>query len=134
MDQLYMVRAHAPRATVANKRLPRMSNLSEKDPGCLGLPFERFERRLLTIQDRRLRFVAGSRVQERNMDYKRALNELYQELHRLGEVIKNLESLRQGKQPQPLSRRGRKSMPAAERQIVSERMRNYWASRRHKQA
>ena len=27
------------------------------------------------------------------MDYKSALNELYQELHRLGEVIKNLESL-----------------------------------------
>jgi hypothetical protein len=28
MDQLYMVRAHAPRATVASKWLPRMSNLS----------------------------------------------------------------------------------------------------------
>ena len=68
------------------------------------------------------------------MDYKSALNELYQELHRLGEVIKNLESLKQRKQPQPLSRRGRKSMPVSERQIVSERMRNYWASRRHKQA
>ena len=36
------------------------------------------------------------------MDYKRALNELYQERQQLGEVIKNLESLQQGKQPQPL--------------------------------
>ena len=64
------------------------------------------------------------------MDYEHALNELYQARQQLSEVIKNLESLRQGKQPPPLSRRGRKSMPAAERQIVSERMRNYWASRR----
>ncbi len=47
------------------------------------------------------------------MDYKRALNELYQELHRPGEVIKNLEFLRQAKQPRRLSRRGRKSMPAS---------------------
>jgi hypothetical protein len=68
------------------------------------------------------------------MDYKCALNELYQERQQLGEVIKNLESLQQGKQPHPLSRRGRKSMPAEEREIVSERMRNYWASRRRNNA
>jgi hypothetical protein len=35
------------------------------------------------------------------MDYKRALNELYQARQQLSEVIKNLESLRQGKQPCP---------------------------------
>ena len=68
------------------------------------------------------------------MDYKRALNELFQARQQLSEVIKNFESLRQGKQPPPLSRRGRKRMPAAERQIVSERMRNYWASRRRNNA
>ena len=67
------------------------------------------------------------------MDYKRALNELYQARQQLSEVIRNLESLRQGKQPPPLSRRGRKSMPAAEREVVSKRMRNYWASRRRNQ-
>ena len=60
------------------------------------------------------------------MDYKRALKELYKERQQLGEVIKNLESLQQGKQPPPRPGRGRKSMPAAEREVVSKRMRNYW--------
>jgi hypothetical protein len=60
MDQLYMVRAHAPRPTLANKWLPRMPILSEKDPRRLGVPFERFEHCLLSIQDRRLRFCRFS--------------------------------------------------------------------------
>ena len=68
------------------------------------------------------------------MDYKHALNELYRERHQLGEIIKNLELLMQGKQGPRVSKRGRKNMPAAERQMVSERMRNYWASRRRIEA
>jgi hypothetical protein len=66
------------------------------------------------------------------MDYRTALDELYRERRRLDEVIKNLEALVQGKQPPPLSRRGRKSMSEDERQVVAERMRKYWASRRQK--
>jgi hypothetical protein len=66
------------------------------------------------------------------MDYRMALDELYRERRRLDEVIKNLEALVQGKQPPPLSRRGRKSMSEDERQVVAERMRRYWASRREK--
>ena len=50
------------------------------------------------------------------MDYRTALDELYRERRRLDEVIKNLEALVQGKQPPPLSRRGRKSMSEDERQ------------------
>lgn len=66
------------------------------------------------------------------MDYRTALDELYRERRRLDEVIKNLEALVQGKQPPPLSRRGRKSMSEDERQVVAERMRKYWAARREK--
>lgn len=64
------------------------------------------------------------------MDFWHALQELQQERNRLETVIRNLESLVEGKQPGPLSRRGRKSMSPAERTEVSERMRRYWASRR----
>ena len=58
---------------------------------------------------------AGARFRKTNMDYTRALNELYEERHRLGEVIRSIESLTQRKQPPALSRRGRKSMSASER-------------------
>jgi len=68
------------------------------------------------------------------MDYWETLNELYRERQRLDKVIQNLESLVEGKQPPPISRRGRKNMSDAERHIVSERMRNYWAARRDKKA
>jgi hypothetical protein len=64
------------------------------------------------------------------MDYLGALEELYQERQRLDKVIRNLEALLHGKQPPPLSTRGRKNMADSERKLVSERMRNYWASRR----
>ena len=64
------------------------------------------------------------------MDYWYALRELYQERERLTTVIRNLEALVEGKQPGPLSRRGRKQMLPEERAQVSERMRKYWAARR----
>jgi hypothetical protein len=67
------------------------------------------------------------------MDYLGALEELYQERQRLDKVIRNLEALLEGRQPPPLSTRGRKSMAESERKLVSERMRNYWASRRKQQ-
>lgn len=66
------------------------------------------------------------------MDYLGALEELYQERQRLDKVIRNLEALIDGKQPPPVSTRGRKSMSDGERKLVSERMRNYWAARRQK--
>ena len=68
------------------------------------------------------------------MDYLGALEELYQERQRLDKVIRNLEALlaRQAAS-QPLSTRGRKNMADSERKLVSERMRNYWASRRKQQ-
>jgi hypothetical protein len=67
------------------------------------------------------------------MDYLGALEELYQERQRLDKVIRNLEALLHGQQPPPLSTRGRKNMAESERKLVSERMRNYWASRRKQQ-
>lgn len=65
------------------------------------------------------------------MDFWRAVQELHRERERLSTVIRNLETLVEGRQPTPISRRGRKSMSPAERAEVSERMRNYWARRRN---
>ncbi|HUA18875.1 MAG TPA: hypothetical protein VMB25_09030 [Bryobacteraceae bacterium] len=62
------------------------------------------------------------------MDIVRTLRELYEEKKRLDAAIARLET-RVGSRP-PKSRRGRKSMGAAERQEVSRRMRRYWESRR----
>jgi hypothetical protein len=64
------------------------------------------------------------------MDYWGALHELREELQRIDRVIVNLELLATGKAAPMFSRRGRKDMSPAERKQVSERMRNYWASRR----
>ena len=64
------------------------------------------------------------------MDYWGALGELQQELQRIDRVIQNLEMLAAGKPAPMMNRRGRKNMSSAERKLVSERMRNYWASRR----
>jgi hypothetical protein len=64
------------------------------------------------------------------MDYWGTLSELYRERQRLDKVIRHLQSLAEGGSPSPLSRRGRKSMSEAERKLVSERMRTYWASRK----
>jgi len=66
------------------------------------------------------------------MDYWGTLNELYLERQRLDKVIRHLEALVGGGKSESLSRRGRKSMSEAERKLVAERMRNYWASRRQK--
>jgi hypothetical protein len=64
-----------------------------------------------------------------------AIQQLYEERERLERVIASLEELQRtaGLAPNPPpapKRRGRKSMAAAERQEVSERMKKYWESRR----
>jgi hypothetical protein len=69
------------------------------------------------------------------MDLYKAIQELYEEKDRLERVIASLEELQRTAAvvapPRPAAgRRGRKSMSAAERREVSERMKNYWASRR----
>ena len=70
------------------------------------------------------------------MDYRRILRELYEELAKLNRAIEQLESLASGSIGSELSgdggpkRRGRKSMGAEERKIVSIRMKKYWAARR----
>lgn len=71
------------------------------------------------------------------MDLYKAIQDLYAEKEKLERVIASLEELQRaaggGIPPQPHSgkRRGRKSMGAEERQEVSERMKKYWAKRRH---
>jgi hypothetical protein len=65
------------------------------------------------------------------MDYLAAIRALYLERQRLDKAIATLEALSKGEQVEPISRRGRKSMPEAERAKVSERMKRYWASRRN---
>jgi hypothetical protein len=64
------------------------------------------------------------------MDFSKALRELHQERQRLDKLIANLDAVKRGTQPRKPPRRGRKNMPPEERQIVSERMRAYWAKRR----
>jgi hypothetical protein len=68
------------------------------------------------------------------MDFWVALQQLHDERKRLDTLIRTLESLIHGEQPPHLRRRGRKDMPAHERKLVSERMKNYWAARRRQQA
>jgi hypothetical protein len=69
------------------------------------------------------------------MDLYKAIQELYAEKEKLERVIASLEELQNsaGELPEvPATgrRRGRKSMSSEEREIVSERMKRYWASRR----
>ena len=65
------------------------------------------------------------------MDLQKAIRELYEEKQRIDGVIASLEQYMRLNGPgQPKRRRGRKSMGPEERQEVSARMRNYWASRR----
>jgi hypothetical protein len=69
------------------------------------------------------------------MDLYKAIQDLYAEKEKLERVIASLEELQRAggsvpELPKPAKRRGRKSMRSTERQEVSERMRNYWASRR----
>lgn len=70
------------------------------------------------------------------MDLSRAIEYLYAERDRLVTAIAQLESLNNSgaaTTTRVRSRRGRKSMGAAERREVSERMRKYWARRRKAQ-
>lgn len=72
------------------------------------------------------------------MDVLKAIRELQTEKQRLDEVIARLEALTLGRVgvrtiPEDTvtrKRRGRKSMGQEERAVVSQRMRDYWASRR----
>ena len=69
------------------------------------------------------------------MDLYKAIQDLYAEKEKLERVIASLEELQRTagsvpELPKGVQRRGRKSMNAAERQEVSERMKRYWASRR----
>lgn len=68
------------------------------------------------------------------MDLNKAIRDLHEELDKLNQVINSLEEFqRTGTLPTP-RRRGRKSMDAGEREIVSERMKKYWESRRKKKS
>ncbi|HEY1342033.1 MAG TPA: hypothetical protein VGF59_31195 [Bryobacteraceae bacterium] len=71
------------------------------------------------------------------MDLYKAIQELYTEKEKLERVIASLEELQRTATalptlPKGVKRRGRKSMSSKERQEVSERMKNYWASRRQR--
>ena len=68
------------------------------------------------------------------MDLNKAIRDLYEELEKLNQVIESLEHFQStGTLPAP-PHRGRKSMDAEERKLVSERMRKYWAGRRGKKS
>ena len=63
----------------------------------------------------------------------KAIADLYKELQELNHAIASLEELQTLQTLTPWAtprRRGRKFMSDEERQLVSERMRKYWASRR----
>ncbi len=65
------------------------------------------------------------------MDLLRAIRELDQERQRLDAVIAKLEGMLDVEEhPQPAKRRGRKRMTSAERRVVAQRMREYWAKKR----
>ena len=64
------------------------------------------------------------------MDLHRAIRDLHEELEKLNEVISSLEQFQITGAIPPPPHRGRKSMAAQERRVVSERMKNYWAGRR----
>jgi len=64
------------------------------------------------------------------MDLNKAIRELHEELEKINQVIESLEQFQStGTLPEP-RRRGRKSMAAEERLIVSARMKKYWAAKR----
>ena len=70
------------------------------------------------------------------IDLRKVLKDLYSQRERLEHVITSLEALQRSSAaglPNPKqTNRGRKSMGAAERLEVSERMRKYWATLRKK--
>ena len=64
------------------------------------------------------------------MELEKILDRLYRERAFLSEAIRALETVSSKANVSHASRRGRKSMPPAEREEVSRRMRAYWAARR----
>jgi hypothetical protein len=78
--------------------------------------------------------LRGASFPTASMDYEKLISGLHAERDRLERVIASLEewrnSLCAGSPVTAPKRRGRKSMPAAERLEVSQRMKKYWASRR----
>jgi hypothetical protein len=70
------------------------------------------------------------------MDLYKVIQDLHAERERLNRVIASLEELQRApgfdfpSAPPVGKRRGRKSMDAAERLEVSERMKKYWSGRR----
>jgi hypothetical protein len=69
------------------------------------------------------------------MDLQKTLQDLYAEREKLERAIASLEELQRtstmpGAPTGSGKRRGRKSMSPEEREEVSARMKNYWASRR----
>jgi hypothetical protein len=65
------------------------------------------------------------------VDLYKAIRELHEERKRLERIIAFLEKgLAEKKTQAAPKRRGRKSMDAEERKLVSERMRRYWEARR----
>lgn len=65
------------------------------------------------------------------MDLEKAIQELSAQKRQLDAVIATLETLMNGSAPRAgAKKRGRKQMSAEERRIVSDRMSNYWATRR----
>jgi len=64
------------------------------------------------------------------MDLLKAIQELREEKKQLDIAIATLEGLISGVPVLVGNKRGRKSMSAEERRVVSERMSNYWANRR----
>jgi hypothetical protein len=68
------------------------------------------------------------------MDFYPAIRELHEEMKRLDRLIAALEAIENGENPEKMARgnrRGRKAMSEAERQLVSKRMKRYWAGRRN---
>ncbi|MGD1068645.1 MAG: hypothetical protein ABSB15_00770 [Bryobacteraceae bacterium] len=72
------------------------------------------------------------------MDIYRIIRELLEERNRVDKIIASLDEMASEGRKSPSEagrgRRGRKSMDAAARREVSERMKRYWAKRRVGQA
>jgi hypothetical protein len=67
------------------------------------------------------------------MDLHATLLELLARKRQLENIIAELEELKTSDGSPSVRSRGRKYMPAEERQEVSQRMRRYWAGRRNEQ-
>lgn len=64
------------------------------------------------------------------MNLNNAIRDLYEELEKLNRVIAAVEEFERSRTLPAPHRAGRKSMGEAERRLVSERMKKYWASKR----